>query len=238
MIEIDNLLFAYQEGEFQLDIPYLRIETGNKVAIVGASGTGKTTLLDLIAGNRIPDRGTIRVDGQKVSAWPDSVRREFRIINIGLVFQEFELIEHLSVLDNILLPFRLTGSLELTADVRERAIRLADEVGIRDKTERNVSHLSQGERQRAAVCRALLPNPDLLLCDEPTGNLDPVNKRIVLEIIFDYVRRTGATLIVVTHDHDLLPGFDRVIDFDEFGGATTPVILDGDHTADIQKGVI
>ncbi len=236
MIEINKLLFTYQEGDFCLDIPDLIIESGEKVAIVGASGTGKTTLLDLIAGNRIPDRGTIRVNGKEISTSSDNDRREFRIINIGLVFQEFELIEHLTVLDNILLPFRLTGSLELTVDVRDRAALLAEEVGIGDKIERNVSHLSQGERQRAAVCRALLPDPDVLLCDEPTGNLDPVNKRIVLKIIFDYARRRGATLIVVTHDHELLPGFDQIIDFQELG-TTIPPKLDGHHAVDFERRV-
>ena len=138
------------------------------------------------------------------------------------MFQKFELIEYLSVLDNILLPYRITPSLQLNQDTHKRAVHLVEEVGIIDKLRRNVSHLSQGERQRVAVCRALLPEPALLLCDEPTGSLDSANKRHVLDIIFDYATRNGTTLVVVTHDDDLLPRFSRVIDFKTL---TSPAFL-------------
>jgi ABC-type lipoprotein export system ATPase subunit len=104
----------------------------------------------------------------------------------------------------------------LDAPVRDRATRLAQEVGIGDKLHRYVRRLSQGERQRVAVCRSLLPEPPLLLCDEPTGNLDPTNKEHVLDILVEYVGKTGATMVAVTHDHEILPRFDSVVDFDQF----------------------
>ncbi len=216
MIAISQLEFGYREGTFRLRIADLQVERGATVAMVGPSGTGKTTLLDLIAGYRVPDAGRVTVQGEEISHLQDKERRAFRIRNIGLVFQAFELIEHLSVLDNILLPYRITPSLQLNEGVRERAARLAREVGIGDKLRRNAKRLSQGERQRVAVCRALLPEPALLLCDEPTGNLDPDNKQHVMDILFDYVTGNGTTLVVVTHDHDLLPRFGRVIDFKAF----------------------
>ena len=134
------------------------------------------------------------------------------------MFQEFELLEYLDVLDNILLPYRINAALALTSGVRERARGLADKVGIGDKLRRNVAHLSQGERQRAAICRALLPQPALLLCDEPTGNLDPANTNHVTDILFGYIRSTGATMMSVTHEHQLLERFARVIDFSSLLG--------------------
>jgi ABC-type lipoprotein export system ATPase subunit len=185
-------------------------------------------MLDLVAGYRIPNAGVVKVNGEEISRLRDKERRDFRIRNIGLVFQEFELIEYLSVLDNILLPYRITPSLRLHPGVWDRAVSLAREVGISDKLRRNVNRLSQGERQRVAVCRALLPEPALLLCDEPTGNLDPTNKEHVMDIIFDYASRNSTTLVVVTHDHDLLPRFGRVIDFKEFASFTPP-------TSDIER---
>jgi putative ABC transport system ATP-binding protein len=154
--------------------------------------------------------------GVEVTALDDSRRREFRIRNIGLVFQEFELLEHLSVLDNVLLPYRINPSLRLEPPVRQRAETLAERVGVADKLGRFAHRLSQGEKQRAAVCRALIAEPELLLADEPTGNLDPANKGRVLEILFDYAEEHGATLLTVTHDHDLLDRFGRVIDFKQF----------------------
>jgi putative ABC transport system ATP-binding protein len=215
MISIDQLAFSYPGGDFQMNIADLQIERGSTVAIVGPSGTGKTTLLDLMAGNRVPDSGQVDVHGKRVSEMSDKHRRNFRIQHIGFVFQEFELIEYLNVLDNILLTYRVTPSLELTAEVKKRAANLAQELGVGDKLKRNIKHLSKGEQQRVAICRALLPEPPLLLCDEPTGNLDPANKQLVLDITFDYVKRSGTTLVVVTHDHELLPRFQRVIDFRE-----------------------
>jgi ABC-type lipoprotein export system ATPase subunit len=212
MISLLDLEFHYRGGEFSLRIPALDIEAGSTVALIGPSGTGKTTLLNLMAGYYLPHRGAVRIGDLEVSNLPDGGRRDFRIRHIGLVFQEFELLEYLNLRDNVLLPYRISSALTLDASVHERAQQLAREVGLGDKLRRNVSRLSQGERQRVAVCRALLPEPDILLCDEPTGNLDPANKEHVLQILFDYVTRNGTTLVVVTHDHELLPRFQRVID--------------------------
>ena len=216
MISIKDLRFRYAEGEFALHVPELVIESGEKVAIIGPSGSGKTTLLNLIAGIRSPQSGQVQTQGTEIGALDDAARRDFRIRRIGLVFQEFELLEYLNVLDNVLLPYRINRSLDLTRQVRERAAELAEEVGIGGYLGRYVNHLSQGERQRVSVCRALLARPPLILADEPTGNLDPTNKGRVLDILFDYVDRDGATLVTVTHDHDLLPRFERVIDFKQF----------------------
>ena len=216
MVDVTDLRFRYPEGDFELRIPRLAVGGGERVAVVGPSGSGKTTLLHLIAGIARPDAGSVWTCGRQLTALDDAARREFRIRNVGLVFQEFELLDYLSVLDNVLLPYRINPSLRLDADVRERARALAARVGIADKLSRLATRLSQGERQRVAVCRALIAEPALLLADEPTGNLDPANKDRVLDILEDYAAETGATLLTVTHDHDLLPRFGRVIDFKTF----------------------
>ena len=214
MIRISDLEFAYREGAFRLSIPHLEIHEGSTSAFVGPSGSGKTTLRNLISGIVLPNKGIVEMDGVEVSAMGDAQRRDYRITHIGLVFQEFELLEYLTVLDNILLPYRINTSLELDSEVRERAAALAEQVGIADMLSRYPKKLSQGERQRVAVCRAVLPQPIMLLADEPTGNLDPVNKWRVLDILFEYAERSGTTLVAVTHDHGLLDRFDRVIEFD------------------------
>jgi len=218
VIHIRELGFRYGEGDFRLSIPELRVEAGERVAVVGPSGSGKTTLLHLVAGIALPGRGAVETDGVEVSALEDSARRSFRIRRVGLVFQEFELLEHLDVCDNILLPYRLHPALRLEPAVRERARALAQSVGVASQLSRPASRLSQGEKQRVAVCRALLTQPRLLLADEPTGNLDPANKGRVLDILLYYAEATDATLLTVTHDRDLLPRFERVIDFRDFHG--------------------
>ena len=216
MIKIENLEFHYDAGDFRLLISELTVPQAEKTAFIGPSGSGKTTLLNLVAGIFLPRAGMVTVDAFIVSKLNDSERRNFRIQNIGFVFQDFELIDYLNVLDNILHPYRITDALTLDMDVRARAVQLAEEMGIADKLKRHPNDLSQGEKQRVAICRSLLPSPKVVLADEATGNLDPANKTKILDLLFRSVEAHGATLLAVTHDHELLSRFDRVIDFQDF----------------------
>ncbi len=216
MISIRALTFRYPTGEFRLNMPEFDVAKSEKVAVIGPSGSGKTTLLNLVAGILTPLSGSIEVGGTGVHALGDTERRDYRITTIGFVFQDFELLDYLDVMDNILLPYRITGALELGSDVRARALDLASEMGISGLVSRHPTELSQGAKQRAAICRALLPRPKLILADEATGNLDPVNKGHILDLLFQSVDHHDATLLAVTHDHELLDRFDRVADFHDF----------------------
>jgi len=215
MIELRDLEFRYDQSSFALQIRHLRLETQEHAALVGPSGCGKTTLLNILAGVALPHSGKVQVANESVDRLPDARRRDFRIRKLGLVFQNFELLDYLDVRDNILLPLRVGRGLSVTAALRQRAQDMAERLGIGDKLERHPPQLSQGERQRVAVCRALILQPLVILADEPTGNLDPANKFVVLDLLLDYARESGATLLTVTHDQELLNRFDRVVDFNE-----------------------
>ena len=212
MIRLTDLRFQYGDGEFALRVPELVVERGQRVAVIGPSGSGQTTLLHVIAGIGLPQTGSVEIGGANWTGMTEADRRALRVQRIGLVFQEFELLEHLKVLDNITLPYRIHPSLSLDSACRDRARALAGKLGVGDKLARFPGHLSHGEKQRVAVCRALVTEPDLILADEPTGNLDPVNKHRVLDHLIDCVSEHGSTLVLVTHDHDLLDRFDRIID--------------------------
>lgn len=216
MIEIRELNFAYPGGEFRLAIPALDLDQGERVAVVGPSGTGKTTLLNLIAGIITAPQGTIRVGETLVSDLSYAARRVFRAQEIGFIFQDFALLDYLSARENILYPYRIAAGAPLDAAARERAERLAASCGLADKLGRRPANLSQGEQQRVALCRALVRQPKLILADEATGNLDPEKKNEILDLMFSRTEDAGASLLAVTHDHDLLPRFDRVIDFAAF----------------------
>ena len=216
MILINNLNFYYRTGEFRLNIPEFIVARGEKVAVIGPSGSGKTTLLNLIAGIITPIDGSVNVNNIQVSQLTDKGRRDFRITNIGFVFQDFELLDYLNIMDNILHPYRITNALSLDKEVRMRAGELAEEMGIGDKLKRPSNDLSHGEKQRAAICRALLPHPKLILADEATGNLDPENKMLILDLLFHSMEEHDTTLLAVTHDYELLKRFDRVVDFKDF----------------------
>lgn len=215
---LEDVEFRYPgDGGFVLCVPSLRLERGERVAVVGASGCGKTTLINLMAGVLVPESGRVMLGGTALNLLPEGARRVERIRRIGMVFQEFELLEYLSARDNILLPYRLSGALPLDRAARGRAMALADELGIGSLLGRKPARLSQGERQRVAVCRALVAGPELVIADEPTGNLDPDNARGVIDLLLESVGKTDAAMLVVTHNHGLLDRFDRVIRLDGGG---------------------
>jgi putative ABC transport system ATP-binding protein len=216
-INISDLEFRYAGDEaFEMAVSSLKIASGECVAIVGPSGSGKTTLLSLLAGIQVPQRGGIQVGKTTITELGESARREFRIQNVGQVFQAFELLEYLSVIDNILLSSIINSS--TTGESRKRAEELLASVGLSHKTHSKPARLSHGERQRVAVCRAMLNYPQLLLADEPTGNLDQSNKQNVVDLLIKQARTDRSTLLMVTHDRSLLGSFERVIDFAELTG--------------------
>lgn len=212
-VAVEGLVYQpSSSGSFRLEVPRFEVEPGHSVAVIGPSGVGKTTLLNLIAGILVADQGAIDVGGHRIDQMTDAERRRFRREQIGFVFQEFELLEHLSVRENILLPFDLGRAESPRAERVAAAERLASETGISPLLARKPRRLSQGERQRVALCRALVTDPRLVLADEPTGNLDPGNARTALGLLRDQARQNGATLLVVTHDHGCLDLFDRTFD--------------------------
>ena len=211
-IEASELRFHYGEGQFDLHLPPLVIEPGETVACIGPSGCGKTTLLGLLTGQLVPESGTVSLAGRPLSGLTEEARRTRRLREVGLVFQDFGLLDYLSVRENLLLPFHLSSQLQLDGAAMSRALDLAEATGLTGLLGRKPARLSQGERQRVALCRALVTDPGLVVADEPTGNLDPATAKAALDLLFERVSDHGTTLLVVTHDHGMLPRFDRVLD--------------------------
>ena len=216
MIQLKQIQFRYPQSDFDLVISDLIFPEGSKTAVIGPSGFGKTTMLNLIAGILLPDKGEVIVNKASLNSQSDKERRNYRIQNIGFIFQDFRLVPYLNVLDNILLPFRINSVIKPEADTTSRAKLISDELNIGKLIKKYPAKLSHGERQRVAIARALINEPKILLADEPTGNLDPANKLHIKDILFDVVGKHKATLITVTHDHEMLEGFDDVIDFKNF----------------------
>lgn len=211
MVTCESLYFPYPGESFSLRLAEFVAEDQESIAIIGPSGCGKTTLLRLISGILVPREGSVRVAGKPISEWSRAQRQRFRVTRIGLVFQEFELLDYLTAWENVILPFRITDALELDGQARERADHLLSETGISELRHRFPGELSQGERQRVALCRAMVTRPSLLLADEPTGSLDPENQARSVALLREQARAAGATLIMVTHDPEVLDGFDRVV---------------------------
>jgi putative ABC transport system ATP-binding protein len=218
---LERLSKSYQEGN-QSRLVLLdasaQFDQGEFVAIVGKSGSGKSTLLNLISGIDRIDAGRIFLDGQELTAMDEQERTLFRRRNIGFVFQFFNLLPTLNVLENVTLPLELNG--ESVAEARERAVPLLDAVGLHDRLTTFPDRLSGGEQQRVAIARALAHDPLVVLADEPTGNLDEETGWQVLALLDRLTRKSGKNLIMVTHSQEAARYADRVICLHE--GKLTP----------------
>ena len=184
------------------------VSSGEVVAVTGRSGSGKSTLLHLAAGIDTPSSGEVLLRGRPLAALSDGERTRLRRDHVGLVFQFFHLLPHLSALENVLVPALVAGDAGGLAEARARA--LLAQVGLGDRADDAVQKLSGGEQQRVALCRALLRRPGLLLADEPTGNLDEETGRAVLDLLLGLARREGSAVLYVTHSAELAAAADRI----------------------------
>ena len=197
----DGQRYALRDVSFE-------VEAGQTIAIVGRSGSGKSTLLHLAAGIDLPSTGSVHVGDRDLSQLREAERSHLRRGEVGLIFQFFHLLSHLSVIDNILLPAWIAG--DDADEARRRGIDLLERVGLGDRHADPVQHLSGGEMQRVAICRALLRRPALLLADEPTGNLDDAIGATVMDLLLSLARDEGATLLYVTHSQDFAAQANQV----------------------------
>ena len=184
------------------------VGAGEVVAVTGRSGSGKSTLVHLAAGIDTPSGGDVFLLGRSLAALSDGERTRLRRDHVGLVFQFFHLLPHLSALENVLVPALVSGDPPAAAEARARELLAA--VGLAERAADPVEKLSGGEQQRVAICRALLRRPRLLLADEPTGNLDEETGRAVLELLLGLARREGSAVLLVTHSAELARAADAV----------------------------
>ncbi|HUA96852.1 MAG TPA: ABC transporter ATP-binding protein [Terracidiphilus sp.] len=210
MIQVRNVKKWIQNGARRVEILKgidLSIPAGQFVAIVGASGSGKSTLLGLLAGLDTPSSGEIWLDGAPIHNLVEAELAALRGRKIGFVFQSYQLIQTLTALENVLLPYELN----VEGNGLEHARRLLDEVGLKERIDHYPVQLSGGEQQRVALARAFVVDPPIVMADEPTGNLDSSNGRLVLDLLLDRNRKAGTTLVLVTHDPEVASRADRRI---------------------------
>ncbi len=212
IIEIRKLTKTYKTGDEQLVIIRdmdLDVEENSSVVITGASGSGKSTLLNLISGLDSPTSGSVNVLGLSIEKMNETELTQYRSRSVGLVFQFHYLLNDFTAAENVMLPGYMAG--KSRKDAMSRAKYLLDEVGLSDRISHYPLELSGGERQRVAVARALINEPDIILADEPTGNLDEKNSGIVEELLFRLIENHKKTLVLVTHDMRLAERGDRIM---------------------------
>ncbi|MDH5460756.1 MAG: ABC transporter ATP-binding protein [Candidatus Bathyarchaeota archaeon] len=211
MIETQNLKKRYRMGDVDvsaLNGVDLRVETGEFMSIMGPSGSGKTTLLNLIGALDRPTEGKVRIKGTDISKLNDDELAELRNREIGFVFQFFNLVARMSALKNVEMPMAFAG---VSPDERKRrATELLESVGLGDRIDHRPTELSGGEQQRVAIARALVNNPSVVLCDEPTGNVDSKTGKEVMEILRKLNREQQQTFVIVTHDPLVAESVDRI----------------------------
>ncbi len=218
IIELQDLHFRWRgQSHDTLGIAELRVPQGEHLFIRGESGSGKTTLLNLIAGILKPNSGQLALLGQAVEGLGGSARDRFRADHLGIIFQQFNLLSYLSVVENVLLPCRFSLRRKQRAgNVRDTAGRLLDHLGLQaDLFQRAVTDLSMGQQQRVAVARALMGSPELIIADEPTSALDTNTRDGFLDLLFQEAEALGSTIIFVSHDPHIADHFSRVVDLQE-----------------------
>ena len=209
IVEIRDLYKSYEDGKIKaLNGVNLKIKEGEFVSIIGPSGSGKSTLLNMLGALDMPDSGSITVAGQDLAT--SKKLNEFRATSIGFVFQLHNLIPNISVRENIEIPMYTQGL--KSGEMKNKALKLLDDVGLKDKADILPNKLSGGERQRVAIARALANDPSIILADEPTGSLDSKTSTKILRQLIDLHEHKNVTLIIVTHDMDVAKLADRVIE--------------------------
>ncbi len=211
MIHLENVSREYGNGKvvYALDHVSLRIERGERVAVMGPSGSGKSTLLNLVCGLDEPTSGEVQIDGQDIASLNDDARTRLRREKIGMVFQTFNLLPTLTAQENVALPLRLSGISKKEADAR--AATMLGKVGLGERTTHRPDQLSGGERQRIAIARALIFQPPVLLADEPTGNLDSKTGEEILALLDNLHGEFSTTILMVTHNEEAAEHCDRII---------------------------
>ena len=212
MIVIKNLVKEYRKNDNiirALNGITITINTGEYISIMGPSGSGKTTLFNIIGGLDIPDGGSVRIDGLDLGQLQRDEMAWLRCFHLGYIFQTFNLIPTLSALDNVVLPFKLQGV--QVHDAVNEATRLLDAVGLGDRLSHLPGELSGGQQQRVAIARAFTGTPKIILADEPTGNLDQVSGKNIINILHNLNREKNVTVITATHDEAMLDVSDRVV---------------------------
>lgn len=212
MIELQEINKSYSNGNVITPVLYdinLTFYKKDFTAIIGGSGSGKSTLLNLISTLDVPSSGTIAYNHEDISTFKKNKLADFRFENIGLVFQHFHLLPTLTAIENVMSPF---FGRKTKVDYKQRAAKLLEQMGLQNKLSALPSHLSGGEQQRVAIARSLINQPEWLLADEPTGNLDSRNSENFYNILLDLKERLGCGIIVVTHDSKLAEKADRMIE--------------------------
>jgi len=230
IVELSNVRFSWSAASpIVVDIATLRIENAERIFLRGPSGSGKSTLLSLLAGVVVPGEGSVRVLGQDIGRLGSAARDRFRADHIGFIFQMFNLIPYLSVVENVCLPCgfsdrRRSRAIAAAASVEAEAVRLLDHLDMADAAvlRRPVTDLSVGQQQRVAAARALIGAPELVIADEPTSSLDADRRSAFLDLLFRECARNRTTLVFVSHDASLAAQFDREISFAGINRALPP----------------
>ncbi len=217
-IRLDSVRFYWSKNkDFKIFIPELKISEGEKVLLLGESGSGKTTLLSLISGFLSPISGDIYLNEKNINNLSARSRDQYRSDNIGIIFQQFNLLPYANVIDNIILPLYFSKvRASKIINQKETAINLCKSLRLPDTVTRmQANNLSVGQQQRVAVARALIGNPSLVIADEPTSSLDSDAQNIFLDLMFSQIEKNNSSLLMVSHDTSLSSYFDRVIDINE-----------------------